>query len=389
MRVLICNQYYPPDTAATARMLEDVAEALAEHHAVEVIAGEPTYAPQTSDSPRRVKATRVRSLRFGRTSLSGRAVSYASYLVLALVTGLRRPRPDVVVALTDPPVVGVVGAILARRFRVPFVFICHDVHPDIGEALGLFRNPALLAPWRTANRFVRRSATAIVVVGRDMRDKFVAAGVPADRLHVVPTWARADRPDADDRATVRHRFGWDGAFVVMHAGNMGLAQNLTTVVEVAVRLPEARVVFLGDGPAEPAVRDAVARAGLDNVELLGRRPVVEAQKMMAAADLHVVSLVPGLWGCAAPSKTYGVMAASRPFVAAVDPGSEPATIAAELDCGTSVPAGDGEALAAAIEGLRAADLDAMGARGRAGYEERYTPERCVPELCDVVLGAAA
>ena len=94
--------------------------------------------------------------------------------------------------------------------------------------------------------------------------------------------------------------------------------------------------------------------------------------MMGAADLHVVSLVPGLWGCAAPSKTYGIMAAGRPFVAAVDAGSEPDRIVEEYDCGICVAAGDPDALAEAVIRLKGTDLKPLGVRSRDAFERVYT-----------------
>jgi glycosyltransferase involved in cell wall biosynthesis len=92
---------------------------------------------------------------------------------------------------------------------------------------------------------------------------------------------------------------------------------------------------------------------------------------MAAADLHVVSLAPGLWGCVVPSKVYGIMAARRPFVAAVEQASEIALLSKEHECGLVVPPDDPEALADGILSARAMPLDEMGRRGRDAFERLY------------------
>src|SRR3954469_7266880 len=129
----------------------------------------------------------------------------------------------------------------------------------------------------------------------------------------------------------------------MHAGNMGLAQNLDVLVDAAERLrdhSDIRLLFLGDGAAKPRRGREARRRRLANLAFLPYRPKDEAQALMSAADMHVVSLVPGLWGCATPSKVYGIMAAGRPYVAAVDAGSEPDRIASELGCGVRTEAGD-------------------------------------------------
>jgi glycosyltransferase involved in cell wall biosynthesis len=168
---------------------------------------------------------------------------------------------------------------------------------------------------------------------------------------------------------------------------MGMAQNLAMLPDVAERLvdhPDIRLAVLGNGPARAALVAELDSRGLTNVELLASLPRTEAQALMSAADLHLVSLIPGLRGCAAPSKTYGVMAAGRPFIAAVDDGSEPQLIADEWRCGTHVAPGDAAAVAGAILSMRSSPLTAMGKRARAGYESRFTKERCVTELSTVL-----
>lgn len=395
MRVLVFNQYYPPDTSNTARLLADFLEHLALTHEVEVVAGTPSYQPddqRTTAADGAVRVTRVPSLTLGRGSMISRALTYLSYLGLSLLRGVALRRPDVVVALTDPPVIGAVGAVVALRYRRPMVFVSHDVHPDIGLAMGLLTEGPAVRAWRAVNAFIRARAQRIVVVGRDMGDRLREQGVPAEKLSYVPTWGSGEALDDAARAEARARLGWTERFVVMHAGNMGLAQNLPLLLDVAERLrddPAIGIVFLGDGPSREALAAEAKERGLHNVEFLAQRPRAEAQALMSAADLHVVSLIPGLRGCAAPSKTYGVMAAGRPFVAAVDDGAEPGRIAAEWACGEWVPPADPSALAAAVVRMRASPLDEMGRRARAGFEAQFTCGRCVAELQSIVEQAAA
>jgi glycosyltransferase involved in cell wall biosynthesis len=387
MRILVLNQYYPPDSANTARLLGDWLEELALAHDVRIIAGRPSYDVTRAAGPQRVKVTRVPSLGLGRGTLLARVLTYLSYLLLAAARSLVGRRPDVVVALTDPPIVGAIGALAAARHRRPLVLVSHDVHPDSALAMGLVKEGAAVKLWRAINRFARSRADTIVVVGRDMLRRFEEQGVPPHKLVYVPTWATGDRLDPVARDALRALHGWTERFIVMHAGNMGLAQNLALIPDVAARLrehPAIRLVLLGDGPARPALAAAIRDRGLPNVDFLAAVPHAEAQALMSAADLHLVSLIPGLGGCAAPSKTYGVMAAGRPFVAAVDEGSEPQLIADEFGCGMSVPAGDAGALANAILRMRAGPLQAMGDRARAGYESSFTRERCVRQLAAVL-----
>ncbi|HEY6779925.1 MAG TPA: glycosyltransferase family 4 protein [Thermoleophilaceae bacterium] len=389
MRILVINQYYPPDASAVAYMLGNLVEDLDRAHDVQVIAGRPSYNPEASAyRPQAGRVTRVHSASFARTTLPGRLVNYMSFLLLALVAACRAERPDVIVVMTDPPVVGVIGMLASVRHRRPFVQLCHDVHPDIAEALGLLRSAAISALWRWLNQLVRDRAARIVVVGRDMAEKLAAAGCDPEKLVYVPTWAEDTTVPAQDAARERRERGWDESFVVMHAGNMGLAQNLDVLVDAAKHLqehwPAARIVLLGDGAARPRIERSVQAQGLRNVEFLPHCPKEQAARLMAAADLHVVSLIPGLWGCAAPSKTYTIMALAKPFVASVDPDSEPARIAVELDCGRWVPAGDAQALATAVMDARELPLEELGARARRGFEQRYRRAHATAAIADLL-----
>jgi colanic acid biosynthesis glycosyl transferase WcaI len=392
LRILIVNKYFPPDTANTAQLLGELSSDLALSNLVEVIVGRPSYDPgRREPTPAGVTVRTVPSSSLGRGSVARRLADYLSFLVMALGAACLARRPDVVVTMSDPPPVGLIGALAAARHRCAFVQICHDVHPDIAIALGKVREGMLTRVWRSINRYAQRRAVRIVVVGRDMEEKLAAEGVPRERLRFIPTWASAQENNPQDLAAMRSEYGWGGKFVVMHAGNMGLSQNLGMYAQVARALRDLEdlvIVFLGDGPAREGLLGEVTADKLRNLQFLPRVSKPEAQQLMAAADIHVVSLVPGLWGCAAPSKTYGVMAAGRPFIASVDAQSEPARIVHEFNCGFVVPAGSAHDLADAIRAARQAPLAAMGRSARVGFEMRYqraTVTRAIGAvLCDAV-----
>ena len=393
MRILIINKYYPPDTANTAQLLGELVEDLAVADRVELVVGRPSYDPgRAQPDPEGVSVRRVPSSALGRASVPRRLVDYISFLVLGLAMACLAPRPDVVVSMSDPPLVGVLGALASRRHRCGFVQICHDVHPDITIALGKAREGALTRAWRAVNLRVLRRATRVVTVGRDMQEKLAAEGVARERLRFIPTWAAAQQTGPQAIAALRSQYGWRDKFVVMHAGNMGLAQNLGIYPQVAAALddlPDLVIVFLGDGAGKANLVGEAARKGLENVQFVPRLPREQAQDLMAAADLHAISLVPGLWGCAAPSKTYGIMAAGRPFVASVDDGSEPARVAREFGCGLVVPAGSAFELAEAIRRARKTPLEEMGRNAKIGFETRYQRASATGAIAAVLAECAA
>jgi colanic acid biosynthesis glycosyl transferase WcaI len=228
--------------------------------------------------------------------------------------------------------------------------------------------------WQGLNRLLRGRSERVVAVGRDMLAKLRAEGVPEEKSVFLPNWAETDVPDRREILSIRRTMGWHGRFIVMHAGNVGLAQNLRILIEAADYLredPGILVVIVGDGAQKSPLQQEASRRRLTNVMFLPYMPKDDVQSVVAAAHIHVVSLVPGLRGCAVPSKIYGIMASGRPFVAAVDAGSEPAMVAEEHGCGIVIPPGDPRALADTVLRARDLPLDEMGRRGREAFENLY------------------
>jgi colanic acid biosynthesis glycosyl transferase WcaI len=329
----------------------------------------------------------VWSTSFSRAGMAGRLLNYGTYLASALLGAITTERPDLVVALTDPPVIGAVGALAARRHRVPFVQIYMDIYPDVGIALRRGDNPLLVRAWRRLNRMVRSRAARVVAIGRDMAQKLEREGVDRHKIALIANWAEEPQVSPERAAHIRTDLGWADRFVVMHAGNVGLAQNLDVLICAAELLRDDQDILfaiVGDGAARSGLEERVQASGLSNVSFLPHVPKPKADELVAAADLHVISLAPGLWGCVVPSKLYGILAAGKPFVAAVEPGSEVALLVAETSCGIRVEPGDSEALAAAVRGARDHSDPEMGRLGRQAFQSDYRRDRATGAYRDLL-----
>jgi glycosyltransferase involved in cell wall biosynthesis len=137
----------------------------------------------------------------------------------------------------------------------------------------------------------------------------------------------------------------------MHSGNLGLSQNLDTFVDAAARLrgePGIEWVLLGGGARQAALRERVSELGLDRVRFLPRQPEGSLADAFGNADIFVIGLRQGLAGCIVPSKLYGILAAGRSYIAAVEPACEVANIIFKHDCGLLAPPGDAAVLAARV-----------------------------------------
>jgi glycosyltransferase involved in cell wall biosynthesis len=384
VRILVLNQYFHPDRSATSQLLTELCEDLAEHHDLFVVTGRPSYNAASPTGSRglvskewhgRVRVARVWSTAFDRSRMGLRLTNYGSYFVSSIAGAMAVQRPDVVVALTDPPPVGLIGALTAKVRAVPFVLVTKDIFPDVAVQLGVLDDPVAIGGLRAMKSALFESADRVVSIGRDMNERLLELGVPAAKIVTIHDWSDGSAiMPLDTPSTIRTELGWGDRFVVMHSGNVGLSQDLDTLLDAAELLrhrPEVLFAIVGDGASKASLEQAAAERDLRNVEFLPYQDKADLSESLGAADVHFVGLHRGLAGYIVPSKVYGILAAGKPFIAAVERGSEPDLIVREHECGVRVEPGDAEALAHAMLEMRDADLIGMGKRAREALESRF------------------
>jgi glycosyltransferase involved in cell wall biosynthesis len=385
-QLIFVNRFFYPDQSATSQILHDLASALARRgFCIHVLCSRQLYddpearlpASETIDG---VQVHRLRTTRFGRGRLLGRAVDYASfYLGAALALWKLVRRGDVVVAKTDPPLISLVCAVAVRLRRGLLVNWQQDVFPEIASHLGVNPLPrpidAVLRRWRNASM---RQAAVNVLIGVRMREHFARMGIPREKLMVIENWSDSTAivPLAAHASRLREEQGLRDRFVVGYSGNLGRAHEIETLLGAAEALrdtPEIVFLIVGGGARMAALRGAVAERSLGNFRFLPYQPRDRLGDSLAAADVHLASLIPALEGLIVPSKFYGILAAGRPIVFVGDADGEIAREIRAADCGLAVGIGDSVGLARSLRLLRQ-DTSlrlAMGQRARRLLTDRY------------------
>jgi len=377
VRILLLNLYYPPDTSATAKMAHTIVEALSSSNSLTVLCGRPSYDP-TERRPWRpyqmeivgpARILRAGSTDFPRFDMKKRVVNYLSYLALAIPRALFVPC-DVIVAMTDPPFQGIVGAIVALLKRKPYVYNIRDLYPDMAVG-GSIVQPGMLARfWERLHRWALRRATCVVVLGEDMRARIIAKRVEPSRIAIVrdgadilPPGAPLPAPEPAVVRAIRGNF----SFVLVHAGNLGFYGAWNTLVTAARLLANEGVglVFVGDGAQRSQIEAAAAGAG--NIRFLEFFPANKIPSVLAAADAHVITVKRGLEGVVVPSKMYGILAAGKPILAVAPKETDAVSLGAQR--GFAVAA-DPDRPAEVVNAVRALASDpkklkAMGEAARA------------------------
>jgi colanic acid biosynthesis glycosyl transferase WcaI len=396
-RLLVLNQYYWPGLEATAQLLTELCEALSEEMDVTVVTG---ILHGHEDEPRRlvhngVKIVRVRSTSYERSRLFARASNYATYLSSSLLQGLRVRRPDVVLCMTDPPIVANIALVVARRYRAPLVVISQDVFPEIAAELKRLENPVAMSVLRRLVGLYLRRADRIVAIGETMRTRLEEKGAPADRLRVISNWIDTERLEPREKANAwaKHA-GLEGKFVVMHSGNVGHAQDLDSLVRAGTflrDLDDLQIMIIGMGARHAELVALAKLHELDQVRFLYYQAREDLPNSLSAADVHVVGLASGLAGYVVPSRLYGILAVAKPVIVAADEESETAQIVRGIGCGLVVPPGRPELLARAIRDTHDGryDLVEMGARGREWVEREADRSVAVRRYRDLLLELAS
>jgi len=371
-RLLVFNQYYWPGVEATAHLLSELCAALASDFDVTVVTGKLQSEPGRvhREEHEGVEIVRVSSTAFDRSSLPLRALNYATYLLGSLRTGLTAAPPDVVLCMTDPPVIADVALVVARRFDAPVVVVSQDVFPEIAIELRRLENKIVIEVLRGLIRLYLRRADRVVAIGETMRLRLEGKGAIPERLRVIPNWVDSTvlTPQPHDNEWSREQ-EFEGRFVVMHSGNVGFAQNLDALVRATTFLRDLdrlTVAVVGEGSRRAELVALAELLETDAVRFLPYQPRSALSESLSAASIHVVGLAKGLSGYVVPSRLYGILSVGRPVIVAADRDSETAQLVERVECGVVVPPGRPELLAAAIRKAYEGELplEEMGKRAR-------------------------
>ena len=392
MNLTILCPHFAPDLAPTGEVMSSIAEGwVAEGHRLHVVTALPWYmhhAIEPGWDGRLVRhedvpwgrITRVHPFPTDKTNIPARALAFGGFTVLAaVVAAAGRHRPDVVLAMSPPLTLGVAGWLVARARRVPFVFNIQDVFPDVAIEAGVLRGRRAIDAAYRLEGFTYRRADAVTVLSDDLHDN-VAAKLPAaqaDKVHVIPNFIDTGRIVPGERENpYRHEFGLAGKTVVMYAGNLGFSQPVELLLEAAAAFRhDPSVVFVVNGGGSARASLVALAEGLENVRFVDLQPKERLAEVLAAADIHVVLLRSGLARSSVPSKLYSILAAARPLVASVDPGTEVARTVERAGAGLAVAPGDAEVLTTALRRLieNPAEAAAMGVAGRRFVEQWPSP----------------
>lgn len=360
LNILAIHRYYWPDTPPYAAMLRRIVKYwVDEGHNVDVLSSQPSYKAELDNKrmPRRDRLDGSRVLRLPLPSEAGRPlIRLLNALRLCwsvLLNAVFLRRYDVIMISTAPPVLGGVAASLAARLTgARFIYHCMDLHPEIGRISGEFRRPLIYTTLSILDAWSCRRASPVVVLSEDMMNALrERPGGESWDIKVLNNFSLPSDDHSDDEILP---FEVDRAkFTLLFAGNIGRFQGLDVLMEAMLALrdhEDIELVLMGEGTERTRLEELAKEAGA-RVHFVGHQPVSVAKKAMREVDVGFVSLIPGLYRYAYPSKTITYLEQGCPVLVAVELQSRLARDIVDNELGLAVPPNDAKALATAIRGL--------------------------------------
>jgi colanic acid biosynthesis glycosyl transferase WcaI len=288
---------------------------------------------------------------------------------------------DKILVVTNPPTLPYVAIIVGRLKGARCFVLVYDVYPEVLVATGLIREGhPLIKIMHSMTALLFRSADAVIVLGRDMKDLVTQRYHDSGRnLHIIPNWTDAEeiKPTSRTENNLLLQQRIVDKFIVGYIGNIGRTHDIESIIASARIISERdqiHFLFVGNGAKKQWLDQYVVSSGLTNVTTLPFLDRSRQNEVHNACDLSIISFVPGMAGLSVPSRMYNMMAAGKPILAVTDGWSELARVIEEERIGWVISSHSPEEIAECI--VRAQEqpdvLIEMGRRARDVVIKKYS-----------------
>ncbi len=283
-----------------------------------------------------------------------RILHEGSFVVTTFLRAMRLPRPDVIMVISPPLLLGAAAWLLTCFKRAPFIFHVQDLQPDAAVGLGMMRRSWLVRALYALEKFAYQKATAISAISDGILAAIGEKGIEGSKLIAFPNGVSIPTK-LPAPGEFRRRYGYHtDDFLVVYSGNLGVKQGLNILIAAARQLKQRQIqiIICGDGAQKQELAKAIAASALENVRLLPLQPELHYLEMLIDANLNVITQQSGASGCFFPSKLLKSLALGRPVLTVCDPASELGRFVEEAGCGVSVSPEAPDLLAQQLEELQ-------------------------------------
>jgi glycosyltransferase involved in cell wall biosynthesis len=391
--ILFLCQYFYPEYISSATLPFDTAEALSKAgFSVGALSGYPKEYNLNAEVPlkeihKNIEIKRLKYIQLKRSNFIGRLINYFSFTFFVALRFKEFRNYKAVIVYSNPPVLPLIAALAQRIYKVKMIFVSYDVYPEMAYITNTIRENSLISKIMTfVNKIVFKHVNKVVALSNDMKAYLLKhrSNLSVDQINVIPNWYE-DKGTPDTKESIRNHQLYsikrDGKFVVSYFGNMGICQDLETLIEAIRNFKgnsKIQFLFAGHGNKMNLLKQIIKDEKLENVLVFDFLHGQDYQDALNISDCFVVSLAEGLTGLAVPSKTYSYMMAGKPVISIMDTDSDIARDLTNNNAGYAIEVGESEQLINAIKELQGDTnkLIKMGGNCRRIFLEKYNKELC-------------
>lgn len=370
MKILVIQQHFYPEVAATGQLLLDLCEGLVKAgYKVKVITGNPTEIPQEKqkgnflrkENYKGIEIFRLKNTTFNKYRMAGRVINYLSFHFLIFFRDLFYERPDIVFVLSTPPFISFSGLMLKILKKSKVIYNVQDLFPDLAVELGKLKNKSIIGFLKKLSELIVRRVDKVVVVGEYMekriREELLRETSTDTHVVTIHNWADGDKikvlREDEENNFLKREWRLEGKFVVLYSGNIGYLHEFDTIISTAEYFAkegsrEIVFVFIGEGIKKGYIEEKIKEKGLYNILFFPYQSREMLTYSLGLADVSLVTLEKGFEGMVVPSKIYGILASGKPVIAIIGEESEITEIIRRGKCGKIIKIGDFKALSNAI-----------------------------------------
>lgn len=395
MRVLFhTDQYYPTAGAGSCRVRVFADTFMSHGDEVTVMTSSANKSGRSGDNT--VHAEKILyapAVRMRKKTPATRFLNSLSFGITSLLWALGAGKSDVVITTAIPPITALPGWGIAKCKGAKLIYDVRDIWPDVALEMGSFTKESFYyRVFRAITGFLYRQADAVTAVspGKVEKIKGYVAALPGEKsgpAHTDKVWLAGNGFDESileselDQAVVS-RYDLDKKPTCVYIGNIGLAQGLGALLDIAANTKHRDVQFLcfGTGAEEEMLKKRIADEGLDNVKLCG---VIEHSKvfsLLSHAKLSFVPLKNGRMRDSVPTKLYEAMGLGCPVLLAAE--GDAAAVVDEVGLGCHVSPEDRKKLIETFDDMfdRMDEFDMKKEEAIRIIRDRYSRQRIAEEL---------
>lgn len=297
---------------------------------------------------------------------------------------------DVFIIMSTPPMLGILGRCINKKAKT--IYRLQDIFPDNLILTGKVKyDDYLFKLLKKMEQYMYQVNDAIVTISNDMKKHVIENNDISHKVEVVYNWIDINKCipiDRDNNILMKEWKLPKNFFYVVYAGNIGIAQNIKTILKTAEMLSaydDIQFIIIGDGSKKKDVVEYLEENNCRNVKLYNMQSLDLISHVYSLGDVGIVSLKKDISKLAMPSKTWSIMSAGRAVICEIDSYSELNELITNNSCGYTCEPNDYKVMTEKILELYndREKCRIMGSNARKFVEENLTMEqgiKCFDEI---------